>query len=215
MKRRLFTAAIVTAALSGLLLTLLVLVPAGAQMPVVQPSAPPGMPVIEPPAAPRKPTLGLPHYPPGMRAGATAQRRERTAQHLANTIFALRNNLSVAKTDQEKEAAAKELEKALTEFFDADMKSRLEELQTLKTQLAELEAYLKKREAAKEEIVNLQLEAYKNEAEGLGFFLDGRQPFMQRHLPPGARMLQRVPDVFQPDVPMVPDLPPGHTDVPR
>ncbi len=80
------------------------------------------------------------------------------------------SRLRQAKTVEAKERSKKALEALLGNYFDSDMKRRQAELDAVKQRVAKLEALFKKRPAAKDEIIELQLKMTVNESEGLGFF---------------------------------------------
>ena len=63
-----------------------------------------------------------------------------------------------------------EMSKLLASYFDADMKNRQSGLADMTDRVKRLTAQLDKRQAAREEIVQLQLNVLVNEAAGLGFF---------------------------------------------
>ncbi|MDF1742123.1 MAG: hypothetical protein P1V19_00420 [Gimesia sp.] len=78
--------------------------------------------------------------------------------------------LQSAKSEEDQKKATTELRKALSEYFDVDMKARQQEIDTINAGLKKMEGGLKKRSDAKDDIVDLQLQIIVNEAEGLGFF---------------------------------------------
>lgn len=63
-----------------------------------------------------------------------------------------------------------EMSKLLASYFDADMKNRLAGLADMTERVKRLTAQLGKRQAARDEIVQLQLNVLVNEAAGLGFY---------------------------------------------
>ena len=97
-------------------------------------------------------------------AGAVVS--DRTEAKVYEAYQALRK----AESEDEKTAAREQLQQALSDYFDADMKRRQQELEEVKEGLAELASHLEERAEAKEEIVDLHVKLYVNEAEGLGFF---------------------------------------------
>lgn len=70
---------------------------------------------------------------------------------------------------QDKEAKKAELKKQLTEIFEADMKARKAQADEIETRLKKLQEQYKAREAAKERIIDLQIEVLEKDAAGLGF----------------------------------------------
>lgn len=63
-----------------------------------------------------------------------------------------------------------EMSRLLASYFDADMKNRQAGLVDMTDRAKRLHAQLDKRQAAREEIVQLQLNVLVNEAAGLGFY---------------------------------------------
>lgn len=82
------------------------------------------------------------------------------------------SRLRQAKTVEAKERSKKALEALLGDYFDRDMGRRQAELDQVKQRVARLEALFERRQAAKEEIIELQLKMTVAESEGLGFFSD-------------------------------------------
>jgi hypothetical protein len=72
--------------------------------------------------------------------------------------------------EENREQITKDVETALTEYFDLDMKHRKEELDRLTKRADDTDAKLKKREDARKELIDLQLESYEQDANGLGLF---------------------------------------------
>ena len=75
-----------------------------------------------------------------------------------------------ATTPEEKQQATEALGRLLGEYFDSDMQRRQADLDKVRERVARLEELLSKRQAAKQEIIDLQLKTMVNESEGLGFF---------------------------------------------
>jgi hypothetical protein len=65
-----------------------------------------------------------------------------------------------------------EMSRLLANYFDADMKSRQGELAEMETRAKRLHAQLDQRQAAREEIIQLQVNVLVNEAAGLGFYCE-------------------------------------------
>lgn len=63
-----------------------------------------------------------------------------------------------------------EVKTVFGEYFEQDMKYRRAELDRLKQRADTTEAQLKKRQDARQRLIDLQLEAFKQEADGLGLF---------------------------------------------
>ncbi len=75
--------------------------------------------------------------------------------------------LQKAKTEQEKQVLQGFVRKALSERYDRMISSRQEDLNKLKKKIAKLESDLKRREAAKDRVIQLQLQSVQLAAEGL------------------------------------------------
>lgn len=85
-------------------------------------------------------------------------------------IAAAMKKLNDAKNDEQRNQAAGELRVAMSAYFDDDLKLRKAELESVTNGLKKMEASLKKRLDAKDEIIALQIKIVENEAAGLGFF---------------------------------------------
>jgi hypothetical protein len=112
--------------------------------------------------------------------------------------------LSEAEDDDDRDEAQEKLSELLDEYFEQDMKRREEELAAVEKRVKQLRALLERRREKKEDIINLQIDVLRNEADGLGFFSgDGGQGPMT---PQGFMdHLFRNPGA---------GLPPGHPHVP-
>ena len=86
----------------------------------------------------------------------------------------LRKQLGNAKAVEQKGQIKTSVRKALSEYFDLDLQQRKAELDRLTKRSDDMVALLTKREAAKDQIVDLQLTAFQYEAEGLGLFSERR-----------------------------------------
>ncbi len=75
--------------------------------------------------------------------------------------------LKKAKTEPEKTALQGFIRKAFSERYDRSIKRRKRDLDRLKEQIAKLEQELGRREAAKERVIQLQLESVQLASEGL------------------------------------------------
>lgn len=74
------------------------------------------------------------------------------------------------KTEKEKKRAEGEVKSSLSIYFDYDMKFREQDIAKIETRLKNLRTRLEKRRAAKEQLVELQVQLLINEANGLGFY---------------------------------------------
>jgi hypothetical protein len=78
-----------------------------------------------------------------------------------------------AKEGEEKAAAEKTLDDLLSNYFDEDMARRESELTKIEERLVKLRDLQERRQAKKQEIIELQQKVALNEADGLGFY-DGQ-----------------------------------------
>jgi hypothetical protein len=121
--------------------------------------------------------------------------------------------LSEAEDDDDRDEAQEKLSELLDEYFEADMNRREEELAAVEKRVKQLRALLERRREKKEDIINLQIDVLRNEADGLGFFSGdaGQGPmtpqgFMDHLLRnPGAGLPPGHPHV--PGVPATPAAP--------
>lgn len=91
----------------------------------------------------------------------------KTAMDTVNTML---QKLRSANSEESRTKATSELRKALSNYFDLDLKARQQEIDKINAGLKKMQAGLQKRAEAKDNIVDLQLQIIVNEAEGLGFF---------------------------------------------
>ena len=84
--------------------------------------------------------------------------------------------LASAQSDEEKSKAKETLSKALSDCFDQDVENRKQELESIRTRLAEMETQLKKRMDGKDDIVRLRLQVLANNANGLGWADPSNRP---------------------------------------
>jgi len=89
---------------------------------------------------------------------------------IAQTLAEARQILQHANSDERKTQAKQILREALDKYFDVDMDVRRAELEKIKRRVTDMEVQLEKRASSKDQIVELQLQMFLNEAEGLGFF---------------------------------------------
>ncbi len=113
----------------------------------------------------------------GRSAYATeADGRASRIQQALRGIQEARRRLAQAETEEEEATALEELRAALGSYFDQDLELRRKELGVVREELKRLQSLLQKRAAAKADIVDLQLQMFINEADGLGFFSGGVGP---------------------------------------
>jgi hypothetical protein len=119
--------------------------------------------------------------------------------------------LSAAEDDEAKDEAQEKLSGLLNEYFEEDMKRREEELASVEKRVRQLRELLERRRDKKDDIIELQTNVLRNEADGLGFFsgegpggLPGRpHPTLELRLDGGPHGPRSA----------VPALPPGHPAV--
>src|SRR3954468_20114951 len=75
-----------------------------------------------------------------------------------------------AKGDDEKSAAQKKLNEALSKYFDEDMVQREKELKQVEERVTKLHDLLDRRRSSKQEIIDLEAKVALNQANGLGFY---------------------------------------------
>lgn len=116
-----------------------------------------------------------------------------------------------AEDDKGKDEAKQAMSAALSEYFDADMKLREEEIRDIEERVKKLQAQLERRREAKSKLVELQLQLLVNEAEGLGFYgrsgFDGPFRFGRGDFG-GGRSSMMTPGSSQPVLPTRPATPP-------
>lgn len=113
--------------------------------------------------------LGIPGedmYAGGDAAGAADEprRQSETALHAATA------KLKVANSEQERQAASQLLRSALEDYFAADLAIREREVKGIQERVERLGRLIERRRQARDQVISLQLEVLKNEADGLGFF---------------------------------------------
>lgn len=87
----------------------------------------------------------------------------------AKKVQMLRTKVRSEKDDSKRDAAASELKMLLAEIFDADFAERTTELEKLEARVKKLRDSLEKRQAARDRILNVQIDSLLLEAEGLTF----------------------------------------------
>lgn len=93
---------------------------------------------------------------------------------LQETISQVSSQLKTSQDQAEKEALKENLRKELQEFYELELSAREFKLKPLEDRVKKLRGQIDKRRAAKEEIVDLQLQLIMNQAEGLGYFSEPR-----------------------------------------
>jgi hypothetical protein len=87
-----------------------------------------------------------------------------------NRIREAAKELVDAEDDDAREDAERNLNEQLDKYFEEDMKRREEELAKVERRVKELRELLERRREKKGDIIRLQAEVLRNEADGLGFF---------------------------------------------
>jgi hypothetical protein len=90
-------------------------------------------------------------------------------------IGRLTEELREAGDQKKKGDITKQLESAVGDAFDMDLKVREAELSKLETRLKRLHEQLDRRRQARGEIIQLEVKVLTNEAAGLGFSSEGRK----------------------------------------
>ena len=83
-------------------------------------------------------------------------------------IHELRDRLSADDADRGK--LLEELRDASSQYFDADLQVRRQDLAEIRSRLETLEGQLRQRTESKNRILDLQIKVWENESNGLGFF---------------------------------------------
>ena len=119
---------------------------------------------------------------------------------IRSEIKQLTDQLRQAVDDTTKADLAKQLETAVSKYFDEDLKIRESQLSKLEERVTNLRSQLERRRKAKGEITQLQTKVLINDADGLGFssasLLDDHNPLADK-----ARA------VVNPATPVAPSLP--------
>jgi hypothetical protein len=114
-----------------------------------------------------------------------------------------------AEDEDDREDAQRELNELLDGYFEEDMERREEELANVERRVKELRELLERRREKKDEIIRLQVEVLRNEADGLGFF-SAESAGGPQHQYGLLFSPQPVPAVaFPPTHPPVPGTPPA------
>lgn len=133
-------------------------------------------------------------YSPYVTRGAT---RTGTGSAAKSRLDELRKKLTSAETQAERESVQSDLKQAMSAYFDEDMKRRQQELEDIRKRIDNMETHLARRISAKQDIVDLQVKMFTNEAEGLGFFEQtnsaraGQFPTQSRPVPSPAALPAR------------------------
>jgi hypothetical protein len=122
-----------------------------------------------------------------------------------------------AEDDDAREDAERGLNELLDGYFEEDMERREEELANVERRVKELRELLERRREKKDDIIRLQVEVLRNEADGLGFFSaegagGAQHQYGLWYYPQPAPAVAFPPS--HPQVPMVPGTPPAPAAAP-
>jgi hypothetical protein len=96
--------------------------------------------------------------------------RVRVQPSLADAIHSAAAEVRDAKGDDDRKAAQKKLDEALSKYFDDDMVQREKDLKQVEERVTKLHDLLEKRRSNKQEIIDLESKVVLNQANGLGFY---------------------------------------------
>ena len=102
----------------------------------------------------------------GEGSAESADPRRKAEQTLRDATAKLKQ----AKSVDDRQAAEKRLRSALEDYFAADLKIREREIKGIQERVTNLDKLIERRRQARDQVISLQLEVLKNEADGLGFF---------------------------------------------
>jgi hypothetical protein len=119
-------------------------------------------------AAPDEVPLSFPrHFKFKLRHAGVSQEIREAAEKLRD-----------AEGAEARQAATDELDRLLGQYFDDDLKRRIEELDRIKQRVEKLREQLARRVEKRQEIIDLQIKVLENEADGLGFFGEPGLPIL-------------------------------------
>jgi hypothetical protein len=99
-----------------------------------------------------------------------APMRTRVEAAPAEAIRAAAAEIRDAKEGDDRKAAQKKLDEALSKYFDDDMVQREKDLKQVEERVTKLRDLLERRRASKQEIIDLEAKVALNQANGLGFY---------------------------------------------
>lgn len=112
------------------------------------------------------------NFQPGVGTNRFSSRRSLSQRsQLQKAVKALR----AAKDDAAKSKAKANVTKLLGTVFDADLKSREMQIADIEARVKELKSILDKRRTARDRVIDLQIKVLLNEADGLGFPVQGHR----------------------------------------
>jgi hypothetical protein len=125
----------------------------------------PGTVAIQYPAQPGRSVV---YSEADLAGNASLQEHTGPRAQLGRELGRLMTILSDSDDEEERGKATEAAEKTIAKYFDLDLESRRQELDRVMQRAADMEEMLTKREAAKEELVDLQMKSLELEASGLG-----------------------------------------------
>jgi hypothetical protein len=123
-----------------------------------------------------------------------------------NRIREAAKALVEAEDEDAREDAERGMNELLDEYFEKDMERREEELANVERRVKELRELLERRREKKDDIIRLQVEVLRNEADGLGFF-SAEGPGGPQHQYGLMFSAQPAPAVAFPQLPAAPGTP--------
>jgi hypothetical protein len=158
----------------------LALFAAGVLTVVVSAQAPPVPPVAAPPAP-------GPNPQPFVQAFGAANTWHMIMQSQSRATE-LAQQLAKAENEDEKGKIREKLTEVLNQIFDEHMQQQQKEMDELEKQIANLRTLMRKRSAAKNEIVERRIEQMIDDAKGLGWSTPGSPHFNLQHSFPFTNM---------------------------
>ena len=112
--------------------------------------------------------LGLPGGNPY--GGGTSTESENPLRKAERALRDVTKKLKLMKGEYDREDAEALLRPALESYFAADLTGREQEINGIQKRIDNLEKLIEQRREARDQVIALQVEVLKNDAEGLGFF---------------------------------------------
>ena len=112
--------------------------------------------------------LGLPGSNPYGRGTSTES--ENPLRKAERALRDVTKKLKLMKGEYDREDAEALLRPALESYFAADLNGREQEINGIQKRIDSLEKLIEQRREARDQVISLQVEVLKNDAEGLGFF---------------------------------------------
>lgn len=112
--------------------------------------------------------LGLPGGNPY--GGGTSTESENPLRKAERVLRDVTKKLKLMKGEYDREDAEALLRPALESYFAADLEGREQEINGIQKRVDSLDMLIRQRREARDQVISLQVEVLKNDAEGLGFF---------------------------------------------